>query len=89
MIVVVKNECSLLGLGTLKSAISQEWINKMSWVFACWDKFRKAKSYFNDYWVGMVKNGQDPIDNMGLLNQAYLNWFDELIRLMEWFLACW
>ena len=24
---------------------------------ACWYKFRKAKSYFNNYWVGVVKYG--------------------------------
>ena len=28
---VVENGCSLLGLGTLKSAVSQEWIDEMSW----------------------------------------------------------
>ena len=25
--------------------------------FACWCKFKKAKSYFNDSRMGMVKNG--------------------------------
>ena len=64
--VVVKNECSLLGLRTLKFAVSQEWIDEMSWFFACWYKFRKAKSYFNNYWVGMVKNEQ------GLINYGTL-----------------
>ena len=36
----------LLGHETLKSAASQEWIDEMSWFFACWYKFRKAKGYF-------------------------------------------
>ena len=26
--------------------------------FACWYKFRKAKSCFNDFWVGLVKNSR-------------------------------
>ena len=44
---LVKNGCGLLGLGTIKSAVSQEWIDEMSWFFACWYKFSKAKSYLN------------------------------------------
>ena len=27
--------------------------------FSCWGKFRKAKSYLNDFWVGMIKVGRD------------------------------
>ena len=53
---LAKKGCGLSGHGTLKSAVSQEWIDEMCWFFACWYKFRKAKSYFNNYWVGMVKN---------------------------------
>ena len=30
--------------------------------FACWYKVRKAKTYFNNYWMGMVKNGQGLLD---------------------------
>ena len=26
--------------------------------FACWNKIRKAKSYFTDFWVGLVSNGR-------------------------------
>ena len=26
-------------------------------IFSCWCKFRKAKSYFNEFWVGVIKNG--------------------------------
>ena len=40
---VVKNGHGLLGFGTLKSAVSQEWINEMSWFFACWCNFIKLK----------------------------------------------
>ena len=31
--------------------------NGMKWFFACWCKFRKAKNYFNDFWVSVVKIG--------------------------------
>ena len=51
MLVVLKNGCGLLGNGTVKSAVSQEGIDELSWTFACWHKFRKAKSYFNNYSV--------------------------------------
>ena len=81
-----KNWCGLLGLGTIKSAVSQEWIDEMSWLFACWYKFRKAKSYFNNDWVGMVKNEWGLIDHETLKSHISHKWFDELSRLIEWFL---
>ena len=31
------------------------------WFFACWYKFRKTKSWFNDFWVGLVKDGRGPL----------------------------
>ena len=34
-VVVVKNGRDLFNHGTLKSAVSQEWIDEMSWFFAC------------------------------------------------------
>ena len=39
-----------------KFTISQEWIDGINWLFACWWKFRKTKSYFDDFKKGMVKN---------------------------------
>ena len=47
----------LLAHGTLKSAVFQEWIDELSWLFACWYVIRKAKSYCNKYWVHRVKYG--------------------------------
>ena len=80
--VVIKNGHGILGLGTLKSAVSQEWINEMGWFFACWYKFIKAKSYFNNYWVSVIKNGQ----GLETLKPGISHkWFDELNRLIEWF----
>ena len=59
---MVKNGCGLFGLETIESAVSQERNDEMSWFFACWYKFRKAKSFFS-YWVGIAKNGRDLIDH--------------------------
>ena len=53
---VVKNGCGLFGLGALKSAVSSNQIDELSSFFACWYKFRKAQSSFNNYWVGIMKN---------------------------------
>ena len=84
--VVIKNRCGLLDLGTLKSAVSQEWINELDWFFAGWYRFMRAKSYFNNYWVGVAKNGQGLKDRGTLEPGISHNWFDELSRLIEWFL---
>ena len=54
---MLKNGCGQSVQGTLKLAVSQEWIDGMKWFFACLCKFRKAKCLFIDFWVGMVKNG--------------------------------
>ena len=83
---VVINGRGLLGLGTLKSAVSQEWIDEMGWFFACRYKFMKAKSYFNNCWVDVVKNGRG-LKYCGTLKLGISHkWFDELSRLIEWFL---
>ena len=84
--VVIKNGCGLLGLRTLKAAGSQEWINELGWFFACWYKFMKAKSYINNYWMGVVKNGQVLKDHGTLKPGISHKWFQELSRLVEWFL---
>ena len=56
---VVKNGCGESGYRTLKLTVSQECTDRVTKFFKCWYKFRKAKSCFNDFWVGMVKNGHD------------------------------
>ena len=68
---MVKNGRGQSGYGTLKLTVSQEWIDGMSWYFTCWCKFRKAKSYFNDFWVGMVRTGRGHLVNEAL-NPLYL-----------------
>ena len=84
---VVKNVCGILSLGFLKSALSQEWIDEISWFFACWYKIRKAKSYFDNYWLCMVKNWWGLIDHGTLklgVSHYLFNEFEQ--RLTEWFL---
>ena len=65
---------------------SKERINEMSWFCACWYKFKKAKSYFDNYWVYIVKNEWGLIDHGTLKSGASHKWFDKLSRLIEWFL---
>ena len=33
---IVKYGCGLLGKGTVKSAVSEEWIGELSWFYTCW-----------------------------------------------------
>ena len=76
---LVRNGCGLLGLQTLKSTVSKEWIDEKSWLFSCWYKFRKAKSYFN-------KNEWGLIDHGTLESVVSQKWCDNLSILIEWFL---
>ena len=69
-----------------KTHRSQEWIDEISWFFACWYKFRKVDSYFDYYWVGIVRNGWSLIDHRTLNSDVSHKWFDELNRLIERFL---
>ena len=78
VVVVVKNGQGLLGLGTLKAAVSQEPIDEMSRFFACWYKFR------NEKWWKMRRGFRD---HGTLKSGASHKWFDELSRLIEWFLC--
>ena len=64
----------------LKFAVLEEWI------YACWHKFMKARTYFNNYWVGMMKNGWGLSDHGTLKSFVSYKWFNELSRLIEWFL---
>ena len=84
------NGCGQSGHRTLKLAVSQ-WIDEMNWFLACWCKFKKAKSYFNDFWVGRVKN-------YGTLKWVKNGWgnlvhetlkFAEWVYGLRWFFACW
>ena len=67
-----------------KLAVSQLWIDGVKGFFAYWSKFRKAKSYFNNFWVGMAKNGHD-----GVLVHSKICLSREWIGGLGWFFACW
>ena len=54
---MAKNGCGQFGHGTLKLTVSQEWNDGMNWFFACRCTSSIPKSYFNAFWVGMVRNG--------------------------------
>ena len=64
---MVKNGCGQFGDGTLNLTVSEEWTDGIKWFFAYQYKFRKAKCWFSDFWMGMVKNDH------GLLVHETLN----------------
>ena len=57
----------------------------MSWYFACWYRFSTSRSYFDNYWVGIVKNGWGLRDHGALKSGISHKWFDKLSRSIEWF----
>ena len=80
-----KNGHGQSGHGTLKLTVSWEWKDQTNWFFACWCKFKKAKSYFNDFRVGMVKNEHGQLVHETLNSVVSWKWVYEL----SWFFACW
>ena len=55
----VKNGWGQSGHRTLKLTVSQKWADGIKGFFSFRYEFRKAKSWFNDFCVGVVKNGHD------------------------------
>ena len=51
---MAKNGCSQPGYETLELNVSQEWTVGINWFLARCYKFRKAKSCFNDFQVGVA-----------------------------------
>ena len=58
-----------------KLGVSQEVINGINWFLVCWYKFRKAKSFFNNLGVVVIKNG---LLGLGTLLLYFKN------ELMKW-----
>ena len=54
--------------------------------FACWYKFRKTESYFNNFWLGAFKTGRGLLGNETLR----MKWLIELIfdTLIKWVWLC-
>ena len=82
---VVKNGCGHSGLSTLKLVVAQEGIYGINWFLVCWYKFRKVKSYLNNFGVVMVISGRGLLGVGTLKSSASQDWIDE----MSWFLTCW
>ena len=72
------------GHRTQKLTLSQKWTDEINWFFACWYKFKKAKSWFNDFWVGLVKKRQWPFSSWypKICCILRMNLWNELIFLM-------
>ena len=82
---IVKNGHGQSSHRTLKLTVSRGLIDWMNWYFPYWYKFRKAKSYFNDFWVGIVRNGHGYLIHETLKSAVYREWVYEF----SLFFACW
>ena len=67
---MVKNVLGQSGQGTLKLNVSQKWTDGSNSFFTCCCIFRKAKSYFNNFWVSMVKNWHGQFKNCSMLRMS-------------------
>ena len=52
---------------------TQEWTDGMNWFFVSRRKFRNAKSYFSNFWVGLVKNWHG---HSAVLKNEFMDWFN-------------
>ena len=64
--------------------VYQKLTDGINWFFACWYKSRKAKIWFNDFWMGMVKNGHDLLVQETLKSAVSWEWIYKLSWLFEW-----
>ena len=65
-------------------ALISDRMDAFSWFFVCSYIFWKAKSYFNSYWVGMVKYGCGLWGHGALKSAVSQEWIDKF----SWFFAC-
>ena len=68
---------------SLNSAVSQEWFDELSWLFAYWHQFRKAKNYFSIHLVGMVKHGYGLLGDGPLTSAVSQEWVYELAEFLH------
>ena len=80
---------SEMGVASLVTGPKIDCILRLSWwdelIFACWCIFRKAKSNFNDFWVGMIKIGRGHLVHETLKSAE---WVYELSWSFTCFLWC-
>ena len=69
----------------LQSTISLEQICEIAWFFACWYKFNQIKSWLQNFWMGVVKNGCSQSGHDTLKLTVSQEWIDGMI----WFFTCW
>ena len=67
------------GLWTLKLMVSQEWVDGINWIFACWYRFTKIKSWSKIYRVSLVKNGCDQSSQSKINFISRMNRWNKLI----------
>ena len=72
-----------LKVTALQLAVSQKLIDGMNY-FACWCKFT-SQSYFNDFWIGVVRRGYSHLVHEALKSAVSKEWVYEL----NWFFTCW
>ena len=65
-----QGHCCHFCLGALKLVVSQVGVDGIIWYFAWCCKFRKAKSYLINFWMGVFKNGCGHLSH-GTLNLLY------------------
>ena len=83
-----------------KLVVSEERINRIDWLFACCHKSRKAESYLNNVWLGVVKKGCDysghrtrklvlSQEGIDRINRFFciLSQIQESSKLIQWFLG--
>ena len=51
--------------------VNEEWMDKLSWFFACWWEFTKVKNYFQNFWVILVKNESHPLISEWMSESSY------------------
>ena len=78
---VARNGFDQSGHGALNLAVPQELIDGVNGFFA-WCKFRTAKSDFNGFWIGLVKNGCSHLVHEALKSV-------EEVYALSCFFACW
>ena len=74
---MVKNGCGQSGHGNLKLTVPQKWTNGINWFFSSWYKFRRAKSWFNDFGGGCSQKWPWPFNSWDPKNEV-MNWADFL-----------
>ena len=78
---MIKTGCDRSGHRTLKLTVSHKWTDGMNWLLVSRRKFRNAKSYFSNFWVGLVKNWHGHLVHETLksvLKNEFMDWFDFL-----------